>query len=627
MKAPTWPSKKINIMDAVKNRTVFALLIGFFFFAEVVVGQDSWKIAGDKITTQWSAIVDPKKPLPDYPRPQMQRPNWSNLNGLWDYAIRPNTENVKPRAFDGKILVPFAVEAALSGVGKTVGKDSSLWYRTSFTAPKDLKSKRLLLHFGAVDWDCTVYINNKEAGRHRGGYDPFSFDITDFIKKGKQEIVVKVWDPTDDGPQPRGKQVRNPNSIWYTAVTGIWQTVWLETVNAAHIQSVNNIADIDKSIINIETGIAGAIENDQLKIIITENGKLVTEKTVNARAVASIPIQKAKLWSPANPFLYDLKIQLLRNGQMLDEVTSYFAMRKISLAPDKNGIQRLWLNNEILFQFGMLDQGWWPDGLYTTANDEALKFDIVKAKEMGFNMLRKHVKVEPARWYYHCDKLGMLVWQDMPSGDMAKEDRWITNPSLEPFDKRRTTESEAIYKNELKEIIDDVKFFPCIVVWVPFNEAWGQFKTVEITEWVMNYDKSRLVNSASGGNFFLTGHIHDFHNYPPPIMQRADLFGKKQAVVLGEYGGLGLPLEGHTWQSKANWGYQSFKDADSLFIQYGRFVGMVEEFIPKGLSAAIYTQVSDVEGEVNGLMTYDRRVIKMPVDKLKKLHSRLYKPL
>jgi hypothetical protein len=296
------------------------------------------------------------------------------------------------------------------------------------------------------------------------------------------------------------------------------------------------------------------------------------------------------------------------------------------MAPDKKGVQRLMLNNETLFQFGMLDQGWWPDGLYTAATDEALVFDIVKAKEMGFNMLRKHVKVEPARWYYHCDKLGMLVWQDMPSGDM-EGDRWITNPALETFDKKRTPESENIYKIEIRAIIDAVKFFPCIVVWVPFNEAWGQFKTFEITHWLMDYDKSRLVNSASGGNFHLTGHIHDYHNYPPPILHRADLFGKQQAVVLGEYGGLGLPLEGHTWQNKANWGYQSFKDADSLFIQYSRFVDMLSDFIPKGLSGAIYTQVSDVEGEVNGLMTYDRKIIKIPADKLRQIHSRLYKPL
>lgn len=282
-------------MNAVKTRIVFTILFCCLLFTQVVIGQDSWKIAGDKITTYWSAFVDPKKPLPEYPRPQMQRSGWTNLNGLWDYAIRPNTENVKPSSYDGKILVPFAVESALSGVGKTVGKDNYLWYKTSFTGPKDLQSKRLLLHFGAIDWDCTVYINDKEVGRHRGGYDPFYFDITDLIKKGKQELVVKVWDPTDDGPQPRGKQVKNPNSIWYTAVTGIWQTVWLEAVNAAHIQNINNIADVDKNVINIETNIAGANEGDQLKIIISENGKPLTEQTVNARGAASIPIQNPRL--------------------------------------------------------------------------------------------------------------------------------------------------------------------------------------------------------------------------------------------------------------------------------------------------------------------------------------------
>ena len=613
-------------MLAVKNRGAVTILVISILLVQNLIAQNAWKIAGDKITTTWAASVDYKNPLPDYPRPQMQRINWVNLNGLWDYAIKPTAEN-KPAAYDGKILVPFAVESALSGVSRVVGKENVLWYKTSFTVPKNIKNNRLLLHFGAVDWQCTVFINDKEIGAHTGGYDPFYFDITDHLKKGRQELVVRIWDPTDEGPQPRGKQVKNPNSIWYTAVTGIWQTVWLETVSAAHIQSINPIPDIDNNVINIETSVTGANDDDQVKISITEKGKPVAEQTVNAGRPAKVSMSSVKRWSPADPFLYDMKIQLLRNGKLLDEVTSYFAMRKTSMAPDKNGVQRLWLNNEILFQFGMLDQGWWPDGLYTAANDEALKFDIIKAREMGFNMLRKHVKVEPARWYYHCDKLGMLVWQDMPSGDMAKEDRWITNPSMEPFDKKRTPESEKIFKNELKAIIDDVKFFPCIVAWVPFNEAWGQFKTVEITEWVMNYDRSRLVNSASGGNFFLTGHIHDFHNYPPPIMQRADLFGKKQAVVLGEYGGLGLPLEGHTWQNKANWGYQSFKDADSLFIQYSKFIDMLGDFIPRGLTAAIYTQVSDVEGEVNGLMTYDRKVIKMPVEKLNKVNSKVYKPI
>jgi Glycosyl hydrolases family 2, sugar binding domain/Glycosyl hydrolases family 2/Glycosyl hydrolases family 2, TIM barrel domain len=612
-------------MIALRKPAVAIILIGIFLFQETTA-QTAWKIAGEKISTNWAAMVDYKHPLPEYPRPQMQRNNWVNLNGLWDYAIKPVAEKI-PTVYDGKILVPYPVESALSGVAGEVGKDNCLWYRTKFIAPKIGKDKRLLLHFGAVDWQSTIYINGKELSTHKGGFDPFHIDITEHLKKGQQELQVRVWDPTDEGPQPRGKQVKNPNSIWYTPVTGIWQTVWLETVNIAHIENINPVADIDNNIIRIETGVKDAKEGDQLKVSISEGGNNISEQIVNVGSIAEVQLKEVKRWSPANPFLYDLKIQLLRNGQAVDEVSSYFAMRKISLSPDKNGVQRLMFNNEFLFQFGMLDQGWWPDGLYTAATDEALQYDIVKAKEMGFNMLRKHVKVEPARWYYHCDKIGMLVWQDMPSGDMAKGDQWITNPALEPMDKIRTAESEQIFKTELKAIMDAAKFFPSIVAWVPFNEAWGQFKTVEITKWVMNYDKSRLVNSASGGNFHLAGHMHDYHHYPPPIMQRADLFGKSQAVVLGEYGGLGLPIEGHTWQNKANWGYQSFKNADSLLIQYGNFVSLLEDFIPKGLSAAIYTQVSDVEGEVNGLMTYDRKLIKMPVDKLNKINSRVYKPL
>lgn len=613
-------------MIALQNRISCSILFLLFFIITDAGAQSSWKIAGEKIRTKWADSVDYKNPLPEYPRPQMQRSNWVNLNGLWDYAIKPIAEGTTT-VNDGKILVPFAIESALSGVGKEVGKDNYLWYKKNFTTPKNIRNKRLLLHFGAVDWQCVVYINGKEIGKHSGGYDPFYFDITDHLKKGQQELMVRVWDPSDEGPQPRGKQVKNPNSIWYTPVTGIWQTVWLESVNPSHIQTINPVADIDKNSIRISTDVTGAKEGDQAKISISEGGEIIAEEVVTPGASAEIQLKNVKRWSPSNPFLYDMKIQLLRNGQVLDEVKSYFAMRKISMDPDKNGVLRLMLNNEFLFQFGMLDQGWWPDGLYTAASDEALKFDIVQAKEMGFNMLRKHVKVEPARWYYHCDKIGVLVWQDMPSGDMAKGDKWITNPSLETVDKIRTAESEEIFKKEWKAIMDATKFFPSIVAWVPFNEAWGQFKTVEITEWTMNYDKSRLVNSASGGNFHFTGHMHDYHHYPQPIMHRADLFGKQQAVVLGEYGGLGLPIEGHTWQNKANWGYQSFKTSDSLLIQYSNFVGMLEDFIPKGLSAAIYTQVSDVEVEVNGLMTYDRKLIKIPVDKLNKVNTKVYKPL
>ena len=612
------------MMNVIRNRIGFSFVFTLLFVS-FIQAQD-WKIAANRITTEWAASVDPKNPLPEYPRPQMQRKDWTNLNGLWQYAITPVSVE-KPTAYNGKILVPFAVESALSGVAKEVGKDNLLWYKTEFTAPKKLNDKKLLLHFGAVDWDCEVFINGKKVGAHKGGYDPFYFDITRHLKKGKQQLEVRVWDPSDDGPQPRGKQVKNPNGIWYTPVTGIWQTVWLETVSVSHIETVNPVADIDNNTIAIETAVSGAGAADEIKISIFDGTTAMGEQTIKPGAVARIQMDNVKRWSPATPFLYDLSVQLIRDGKVLDEVKSYFAMRKISMAPDKNGVQRMMLNNEIIFQFGMLDQGWWPDGLYTASTDEALQFDIVKAKEMGFNMLRKHVKVEPARWYYHCDKIGMLVWQDMPSGDMAKGDKWITNVAYEPVDKNRTGESEEIYRTELKAMIDSKRFFPCIVAWVPFNEAWGQFKTAEITKWIEDYDTTRLVNSASGGNFHFAGDMHDYHHYPQPVMHRADLLGKKQAIVLGEYGGLGLPMEGHTWQDKANWGYQTFKGVDSLTIQYSNFIDMIEAFIPRGLSAAIYTQVSDVEGEVNGLMTYDRKVIKIPVEKLNALHRKLYKPL
>jgi hypothetical protein len=319
-------------------------------------------------------------------------------------------------------------------------------------------------------------------------------------------------------------------------------------------------------------------------------------------------------------------VAVVRNGKVVDEVKSYFAMRKISMAPDAQGIQRMLLNNKFVFQYGPLDQGWWPDGLYTAPTDEALVFDIQKTKDMGFNMIRKHVKVEPARWYYHCDKLGMLVWQDMPSGDLGN--RWDSRPGIvgRATDKDRTPESEKIFRTEWKAIMDATYNFPCIVVWVPFNEAWGQFKTEEITKWTMDYDPMRLVNSASGGNFYPVGHIMDLHNYPEPAMPLPSLYGGKQVVVLGEFGGLGLPVEGHTWQDKNNWGYQTFKNADELFQRYQGFMDSMEAMIRNGLSAAVYTQTTDVEIETNGLMTYDRKNIKVPAEKLKQVHQKLYNP-
>jgi beta-galactosidase/beta-glucuronidase len=599
-----------------------------FVFATCVVppmlAQTSpWKINEGKIVTPWAAQVTASNPLPEYPRPQLARDVWQTLNGLWDYAIR-GKEETAPKAFDGKILVPFAVESALSGAGKTVGKDKQLWYKRSFTVPPTFKNKNVLLHFGAVDWKCDVFVNGQKAGTHQGGYDPFSFDITGLLKKsGDNELTVSVWDPSDEGPQPRGKQVKNPNSIWYTPVTGIWQTVWLEAVPKTYIESTRQVADIDEQTLTVKATIKGALPTDKLKVTAWDGTQKIAELEGDVKKVM-LSIPDPKLWSPSNPFLYSLTLAVTRNGKVIDEAKSYFAMRKISMESDQDGIQRMFLNNEFVFQYGPLDQGWWPDGLYTAPTDEALKFDIVKTKEMGFNMIRKHVKVEPARWYFHCDQLGMLVWQDMPSGDMGN--KWDSRPGIigVATDKQRTSESEAIFKNEWKAIMESKYNFPSIVVWVPFNEAWGQFKTDEIVKWTMSYDSSRLVNAASGGNFHTVGHIMDLHNYPEPCMPEPALYGEKQIIVLGEFGGLGLPLEGHTWQEKNNWGYQSFPDKDQLLAKYESFIDRFPDLIKKGLSAAVYTQTTDVEIEVNGLMTYDRKVVKMPEERLKKAHEKLY---
>src|SRR5688572_21396973 len=605
------------------KKTVIA--IAYILIAHVGFSQQTaWKIVEGRIQTPWAEKVNPSSVLAEYPRPQMVRDPWMSLNGLWDYAIKQQGDAV-PTAFDGKILVPFAIESALSGVGKNVGKENHLWYRRTVSIPSSMKNKTVLLHFGAVDWQSDIYVNGKMAASHKGGYDPFSVDITSFLKSGQQEIVVRVWDPSDEGPQPRGKQVNKPHAIWYTPVTGIWQTVWLEAVPKTYVKGFLQTPDIDLKYLSVATTVHNAQPGDQVRISALDGTQLIAEQLFDVSG-GSLNIPNPKLWSPSDPFLYDLKIAVVRKGKVVDEIKSYFAMRKISMAPDEYGIQRMLLNNKFVFHFGPLDQGWWPDGLYTAPTDEALRFDIEKTKEMGFNMIRKHVKVEPARWYYHCDKLGMLVWQDMPSGDMGN--RWDSRPGIIGIatSKERSAESENIFRTEWKAIMDATHNFPSIVVWVPFNEAWGQFKTEEIVSWTMKYDPSRLVNTASGGNFHNVGHIIDMHNYPEPVMPDPALYGKDRIVVLGEFGGLGLPLEGHTWQSKDNWGYQSFPNKEELLKKYESFIDRIPALITEGLSAGVYTQTTDVEIETNGLMTYDRKVIKMPATRLYEVHKQLYNP-
>ena len=529
-----------------------------------------------------------------------------------------------PAHFDGQILVPFAVESSLSGVGQRVGAKKELWYSRSFEVPVAWKNKNVLLHFGAVDWKADIWVNDVKVGSHTGGFTPFSFDITAALSgKGNNKLVVKVWDPTDEGYQPRGKQVNNPEGIWYTPVTGIWQTVWLEPVTARHIEELRITPDIDQHLLTVKAHLNMRAPSDLIEVNVYDGNQLVaTGKSINDEAVVIPMPEDAKLWSPDFPFLYTLKVMLKSDNKILDQVNSYAAMRKYSTKRDANGIVRLELNNQPLFQFGPLDQGWWPDGLYTAPTDEALVYDIQKTKYLGFNMIRKHIKVEPARWYTHCDQLGIIVWQDMPSGDRNPE--WQNRKYFEGTEKKRSAVSEACYRKEWKEIMDCLYSYPCIGTWVPFNEAWGQFKTPEIAEWTKEYDPTRLVNPASGGNHYTCGDMLDLHNYPAPEMY---LYDAQRANVLGEYGGIGWVVKNHIWEPDRNWGYIQFNSSKEVTDEYIKYTDMLYDLIIRGFSAAVYTQTTDVEVEVNGLMTYDRKVIKVDEKRVREANARICKSL
>jgi len=569
--------------------------------------------------TKWASQVrrgGPDNVHQEYPRPQLVRKDWLNLNGLWDYAIQPKDEP-KPADFDGRILVPFPAESALSGVMKAVGERNRLWYRRTFKIPRKWSSSRILLHFEAVDWDTTVWVNDKQVGTHRGGYDPFTFDITGALKKtGLQEIVLSVWDPTNAGYQPRGKQVKNPRGIWYTAVTGIWRTVWLEPVPKAYIKSLTIVTDIDAEKVHVTTMCSDAASGYNIEAE-AKDGRLTKAKgQAKVGQEITLAIKKPKLWAPDSPSLYDLKLTLNDGqGQKVDAVSSYFGMRKIEVRKDEKGINRLFLNNKPLFQYGPLDQGWWPDGLYTAPTDAALRYDIEVLKRLGCNMMRKHVKVEPRRFYYWCDKLGLMVWQDMPNGDRHIGGR---DPDL-----KRGEESARQFELELTRVIDSLRNHPSIVMWVPFNEGWGQYDTPRIVDLIKKHDPTRLVDNASGWSDRKVGDVHDIHRYPGPAAPPVE---EKRAAVLGEFGGLGLPVKGHTWQDEKNWGYRTYKTRDKLTDAYVALLENLRSLIGGGLSAAVYTQTTDVEIEVNGLMTYDRAMIKMDADRAAAANRRLYLP-
>ena len=620
--------------------TFLALSVAISSFAQ------KWAPVGNNIKTEWASKIDPSNPLPEYPRPQMVRKNWVNLNGLWNYAItEASAESFKS---EGRILVPYAVESSLSGVGRRITKNDALWYERSFSIPKDWEGKNVLLHFGAVDWQAEVYVNDQQVGEHRGGYDPFSFDITPYLKKsGKQTVKVKVQDASDNGFQPRGKQCIINTGIWYTPVSGIWQTVWLEPVAPAHIENYYVVSDVDKSTMTIEVD-ASTSEGDVVKVAVLEGGQGYSAENPSSKVIAEarvqngkaeIKIDNMKTWSHDSPYLYGVRLTVTRDGKVVDTVEGYTAMRKISIVKDKslNAYHRMALNNDPLFQFGPLDQGWWPDGLYTAPTDEALKFDVVKTKELGFNMIRKHIKVEPARWYYWCDVYGMLVWQDMPCiADHSRKQfpardkevvevsaaKWSHDSFLGGTYCDIPLEWKSNFYREWTNIINAFKNFQCIVVWVPFNESWGQFDTPAVVKMTRELDPTRLVNPASGGNFDFScgaegyGDIIDVHHYPCPAM---NFFDRKFVNVLGEYGGIGLPVEGHTWNIDRKWGYGGTKkDSEEVMTIYEQYLDMLKVFVSTGCAAAVYTQTTDVEGEVNGLMTYDRKVIKVDIPRIAK---------
>ena len=600
-------------MNLLKKSLVAAALAAMAFSAS------AYSPAGNRIATPWAEKINTANVWAEYPRPIMERTRWENLNGLWQYAITPAAQGA-PAKYEGEILVPFAVESSLSGVGKTVKDNEALWYNRSFTVPAAWKGQDVMLNFGAVDWSCEVWVNDIKVGAHKGGYTPFSLNITPALNaKGANTLTVKVTDPTDRGYQPRGKQVNNPEGIWYTPVTGIWQTVWMEPVAKNHIASVRNLSDIDANTLTVTVNPSDAAVQSVAEVQVLDGDKVVASgKAINGEAVKMAMPSDVKLWSPASPNLYDLKITLWQDGKKVDEVKSYAAMRKFSTARDSKGIVRLMLNNKPMFQFGPLDQGWWPDGLYTAPSYEAMIYDVDKTKDWGFNMIRKHVKVEPALWYTYCDRKGIVVWQDMPSGDHGPQ--WQMHQYFNGTEYKRSAESEANYRREWKEIMDALYNYPSVGVWVPFNEAWGHFKGPEIVEWTKAYDPSRLVNPASGGNHYPVGDILDIHHYPGP---KITLFDGARANVLGEYGGIGMAVKDHVWNNERNWGYTQFNTSKEVTDTYVGYIDELLKLAAAGYTGAVYTQTTDVENEVNGIMTYDRKVIKLDEKRLREANQAL----
>ncbi|MDR2172129.1 MAG: hypothetical protein LBP59_18445 [Planctomycetaceae bacterium] len=609
------------LFKIVIMRLLFAIIFVTIIMTNDSYGTDSSSdgaIPVSRLRTVWSKEVLPDRVHSDYPRPLLTRREWLNLNGYWDWqpsdapALSAGADSArisvtKNDQFNGRILIPFPLESSLSGVGKSFDR---IAYRRQFKIPQTWKNdQRILLHFGGVDWETIVYVNGQFAGKHQGGYDPFYFDITNHVKTSRDElneIVVYVYDPTNHGEQPRGKQSINPSGAQYRSVTGIWQTVWLEPVAKSYIQSLNTTTNIDKNILYIHPLIENPKPELSLRFEVFDGDELVVEAFggVDGRTMMKIPAGKLKLWKPDTPFLYQLRVQLLERGIPIDQVGSYVAFRKIDLARNAQGRMRIRLNNKFVFLMGVIDQGYWPDGLYTPPCDNAIKSDVMTIKSLGFNLIRKHLKVEPERWYYWCDRVGVLVWQDMPSGD------------------NRTIESKKIFQHELQRMIKSRSQHPSIIIWSLFNEGLGQHRTPEYVKFARQLDQSRLINAASGWNDFNVGDLKDAHKFPGP---ETPVMDNIRCGVIGSFGGITLvaPQE-HLWTTET-WGYSHAKDSETLLIKYQKMHNELKTMIENGLSAAVFHQFVDVESECNGVVTYDRALLKMPLNEVKKINAETIK--
>jgi glycosyl hydrolase family 2 len=620
---------------AMLIRSSFALAFTMAILLSAVSEAQGWNMQPLQIQTRWAALVSPTNALPAYPRPQMVRAHWVNLNGLWSYAITAKDAPM-PAEYQGHILVPYPLESALSGVQKPLRPDQALWYRHPIAIERSAKGRRTLLNFGAVDYQATVYLNAREIGTHAGGYQHFTFDITDALRPGQNELVVKVYDPTDQGPNPHGKQ-----GLQYTATSGIWQTVWLETVPKTYIEGLGLTPDVDHIQLHLQVNLNGNAGRLTVLALIKRGSALIRRQTV--RGNTALPVTHPHLWSPDDPFLYDLEVRLLKDGKVIDEVKSYFGLRKVEVKKDSAGMMRMFLNDRYIFNLGVLDQGFWPDGIYTAPTDAALKFDIQAAKAMGFNTIRKHIKIEPDRWYYYCDTLGMLVWQDM----VNPADR--SAPAREAFEKEIPSNVAQLYNH------------PSITTWVLFNEAFGGgYDHERLARMIKQLDGTRLLNSHSGPyesgrlaqwfrhlapgkvirlmhgdpqlahelssqretelKYWIGGDMTDIHAYPDPQLPPA---APGKAQVLGEFGGTGVVNDGHIWNDLIDGrGYLDVR-AGQLGATYAGMIEKLKTLEAQGLSGSIYTQITDIEQEQNGLLTYDRALTKIPLAEIAAINAEM----